>query len=156
MNPLTQTRGNTAPSLEGTGWRDRRFKRSLPHVSRDQGPQCLHLCTKAQHSHPGSVPINKPLQRTSMHGTELDGKLVRQVQGYHAHLSILTKLITHGFPSYALALAPSQPLLMPVPLWGLEHTPSCLCLSKFKIHFKAPSDTTRICAPTHGTAVTAM
>lgn len=62
-------------------------------MSRDQGPQCLHLCTKAQHSHPGSVSINKPLQRTSMHGTELDGKPVKQVQGHHAHLCILTKLL---------------------------------------------------------------
>lgn len=68
--------------------------------------------------------------------------------------ALLTKLVTHGFPSYTPALFPSQPSLMPVPLQ--EHTPSCLCLSKFRIYFKAPSDTTQICTLTHGAAVTAM
>ena len=46
------------------------------------------------------------------------------------------KAVTHGFPNYALALFPSQPLLMPVPL--RKHTPSCLCLSKFNYTSKPP------------------
>lgn len=60
MDTLTQMRGNAAPSLEGIGWRDTRFKCSVPQCIKGPGVTVplwgrgLNACTCAPQQ---SIPM---------------------------------------------------------------------------------------------------